>query len=105
LFSRIQLPPCTPPFPSTTLFRSDQVRQEDRQILESGPAGPTPEDEQAETARSAEDKAESRRKRNRRHVWVTDGEFLRAVEVVTRSEEHTSELQSPYDLVCRLLLE
>src|SRR5207248_9262862 len=23
----------------------------------------------------------------------------------TRSEEHTSELQSPYDLVCRLLLE
>src|SRR5207248_9687162 len=23
---------------------------------------------------------------------------------VTRSEEHTSELQSPYDLVCRLLL-
>src|SRR5437867_5935651 len=28
------------------------------------------------------------------------------VEVTTgRSEEHTSELQSPYDLVCRLLLE
>src|SRR5438094_1251773 len=26
-------------------------------------------------------------------------------EVVSRSEEHTSELQSPYDLVCRLLLE
>src|SRR5437867_10182401 len=25
--------------------------------------------------------------------------------VVGRSEEHTSELQSPYDLVCRLLLE
>src|SRR5437867_9868518 len=25
--------------------------------------------------------------------------------VVARSEEHTSELQSPYDLVCRLLLE
>src|SRR5438094_7506518 len=29
-----------------------------------------------------------------------------AVEVGgTRSEEHTSELQSPYDIVCRLLLE
>src|SRR5207248_5776901 len=26
-------------------------------------------------------------------------------EAVHRSEEHTSELQSPYDLVCRLLLE
>src|SRR5207248_11251332 len=25
-------------------------------------------------------------------------------ELETRSEEHTSELQSPYDLVCRLLL-
>src|SRR5437867_5777246 len=25
--------------------------------------------------------------------------------VTVRSEEHTSELQSPYDLVCRLLLE
>src|SRR5437867_6868287 len=25
--------------------------------------------------------------------------------LVNRSEEHTSELQSPYDLVCRLLLE
>src|SRR5207248_6179504 len=27
------------------------------------------------------------------------------VAYLTRSEEHTSELQSPYDLVCRLLLE
>src|SRR5438094_7339401 len=26
-------------------------------------------------------------------------------ELSSRSEEHTSELQSPYDLVCRLLLE
>src|SRR5437867_10162482 len=30
--------------------------------------------------------------------------FRRAT-AVARSEEHTSELQSPYDLVCRLLLE
>src|SRR5438094_5836700 len=29
-------------------------------------------------------------------TWTFEGE---------RSEEHTSELQSPYDLVCRLLLE
>src|SRR5207248_10147778 len=28
-----------------------------------------------------------------------------AFERFSRSEEHTSELQSPYDLVCRLLLE
>src|SRR5207248_10125575 len=31
--------------------------------------------------------------------------FVPAVERMGRSEEHTSELQSPYDLVCRLLLE
>src|SRR5437867_7420835 len=29
----------------------------------------------------------------------------RAFVKILRSEEHTSELQSPYDLVCRLLLE
>src|SRR5207248_8879751 len=32
--------------------------------------------------------------------WAQRGEL-----VAGRSEEHTSELQSPYDLVCRLLLE
>src|SRR5207248_4068578 len=32
-------------------------------------------------------------------IWPNDILF------VDRSEEHTSELQSPYDLVCRLLLE
>src|SRR5437867_7743647 len=31
--------------------------------------------------------------------------YLRAKDLIDRSEEHTSELQSPYDLVCRLLLE
>src|SRR5437867_11179671 len=30
---------------------------------------------------------------------------MHAVLTCPRSEEHTSELQSPYDLVCRLLLE
>src|SRR5437867_5304395 len=32
-------------------------------------------------------------------------ERSRLLTVQIRSEEHTSELQSPYDLVCRLLLE
>src|SRR5438105_9439517 len=30
---------------------------------------------------------------------------IRRIDIVTRSEEHTSELQSRVDLVCRLLLE
>src|SRR5437867_10794039 len=42
-------------------------------------------------------------------VWVDDPHFDLGAhirrEVLPRSEEHTSELQSPYDLVCRLLLE
>src|SRR5437867_9886726 len=32
-------------------------------------------------------------------------DIVGAIEGFERSEEHTSELQSPYDLVCRLLLE
>src|SRR5207248_144641 len=35
-------------------------------------------------------------------AWKQRGALRRAA---ARSEEHTSELQSPYDLVCRLLLE
>src|SRR5207248_7841136 len=35
----------------------------------------------------------------------TDRGCLTSTTAGTRSEEHTSELQSPYDLVCRLLLE
>src|SRR5207248_7819537 len=37
--------------------------------------------------------------------WYTPWATAQTVPVVFRSEEHTSELQSPYDLVCRLLLE
>src|SRR5207248_10722085 len=39
---------------------------------------------------------------------VSDGlatRLLGGADAAVRSEEHTSELQSPYDLVCRLLLE
>src|SRR6202047_5480047 len=40
--------------------------------------------------------------RNKMQNWPKSISFSRAL---PRSEEHTSELQSPYDLVCRLLLE
>src|SRR5207248_5565092 len=39
------------------------------------------------------------------HVVRTEGEADHRCVNTNRSEEHTSELQSPYDLVCRLLLE
>src|SRR5207248_8314149 len=42
-----------------------------------------------------------------RYAWNSAGYatyFYAYWATVARSEEHTSELQSPYDLVCRLLL-
>src|SRR5438874_9630862 len=48
------------------------------------------------------------RRRGRREALVLeprDDQLVRAREVARRSEEHTSELQSRRDLVCRLLLE
>src|SRR5207248_9849122 len=47
-------------------------------------------------------KRDSRVLRTIRRRSLSDPEYDR---VECRSEEHTSELQSPYDLVCRLLLE
>src|SRR5437867_10287374 len=38
-------------------------------------------------------------------VWPMTASVFVSKMVTVRSEEHTSELQSPYDLVCRLLLE
>src|SRR5947208_4512288 len=48
--------------------------------------------------------------RNRRfhdvwHTWSNGVAMMRMPLVLWRSEEHTSELQSPDHLVCRLLLE
>src|SRR5207248_5989149 len=37
--------------------------------------------------------------------YVAVGQQAICASIIRRSEEHTSELQSPYDLVCRLLLE
>ncbi len=57
------------------------VRPEDRKLLEGADeeADNTTEDQ----ALSAAEKAAARRDRNRRHVWAVDGDFLRAIEVIT----------------------
>src|SRR5699024_12773421 len=39
------------------------------------------------------------------HSGRNPGKLLELLEYTSRSEEHTSELQSRFDLVCRLLLE
>lgn len=83
----------------------EQVRPEDRKLLESTetPAGES--NREASVVRSAEEKAELRRQRNRRHVWVLDGEYVRAVEVVTglsdsnHTEMVSGELQAGQKLI------
>src|SRR5207248_11739323 len=81
-------PPCSTLFPYTTLFRSLSAPWRVRLVPVHVPI--------EITCRGFM----YRRRRTReicRHV-VFEPSFA-------RSEEHTSELQSPYDLVCRLLLE
>src|SRR5258708_18569963 len=77
----IRRPPRSTLFPYTTLFRS-QVQGEQAAAIFGGPVA-------AEI-------------NHHPHVRVTAAESGR---FFGRSEEHTSELQSPDHLVCRLLLE
>src|SRR5437867_8533061 len=86
----IRPPPGSPLFPYTTLFRSD-LAPEERAAVRWVPLELTDD----ESVRACA-------------VPLYDAVVhLAAVASVpdARSEEHTSELQSPYDLVCRLLLE
>src|SRR2546421_6086136 len=78
-FLMIRRPPRSTLFPYTTLFRSHDVRPRRR--------------------RDADEQRHGRLRRDDgvlRRIYRDDG---------LRSEEHTSELQSRSDLVCRLLLE
>src|SRR5688500_19865659 len=83
----IRRPPASPLFPYTTLFRSLRTACVDE---------------------LAHDVALSIAERTRRDGMLRGlrGPEAEAVVVLRgRSEEHTSELQSPCNLVCRLLLE
>src|SRR5256885_13237585 len=89
----IRRPPRSTLFPYTTLFRSKDplhsMREEDQPqpAAKLGPVGVSAVGEQR------------RRERCQQHRPHEDDLWDR------RSEEHTSELQSPCNLVCRLLLE
>src|SRR5947208_8246728 len=87
-------PPRTTLFPYTTLFRS---RHDGRDDVARGPADDprVPRDDAPRSGSTDE------ARRRRRDV----GGLRRSTRFEARSEEHTSELQSPDQLVCRLLLE
>src|SRR5207253_8950390 len=102
-FLLIRIPPICPLFPYTTLFRSvpspDGLRQEPEaglhRVLACGRPGEDSRDEPQDRILADPPSHEPGTQRNR-----AMGEPGPA-----RSEEHTSELQSRGQLVCRLLLE
>src|SRR2546430_6974438 len=94
----IRRPPRSTLFPSTTLFRSHAVAgaglEQARGLVEQPDPHRVRLDEPCDVA---EDTAQ--------HRLELDGGGQRLAHRQQRSEEHTSELQSQSNLVCRLLLE
>src|SRR5207249_10866565 len=103
LFTPLPPPPRSPLFPYTTLFRSPlaPVRQPQGRRPRLTPRGcpdqPPPSDEGQPCGRI--------REKQRHHRSLVPREAMPRRRSSSRSEEHTSELQSRFDLVCRLLLE
>ncbi len=62
------------------------VREEDRSLLD-GSRWTSTEESDANGALSADEKVEAQKDKDKRHVWVKDGDFLKAVEVVTGISE------------------
>src|SRR5688572_30979346 len=89
----IRRPPRSTLFPYTTLFRSRLVRTRAGQVVVA--------------AHQSRDRADDGRGRSRSGRGAGDGREGRRRGQCgpARSEEHTSELQSQSNLVCRLLLE
>src|SRR5206468_7571253 len=99
LLLAIRRPPTPPLFPYTTLFRSCECEL-------AAPRNPTAfGSREHETALEPQRSARAARTVGRgNHFHSRDGRCVQRSRYA-RSEEHTSELQSRSDLVCRLLLE
>src|SRR5205085_11702475 len=94
-------PPRSPLFPYTTLFRSQRPRLVLGILLVAGSASAAEPAHQRIDAMIA-----AGAKGQKASLPADDAEFLRRITLdLARSEEHTSELQSQSNLVCRLLLE
>src|SRR5207244_6162096 len=94
LFCLTRPPPTPPLFPYTTLFRSHPYRE--LTLLRESMNG---FDDECPVERRAESTTTGEAKWDARISGITG-----IPHDVQRSEEHTSELQSPDQLVCRLLL-
>src|SRR5207249_9520132 len=98
-------PPASPPFPYTTLFRSWHLPRRRPGVAITG-AESDASGRVAPRARRATPPGPPARSRERglagRSCKCRSGNALHIAHNLTRSEEHTSELQSRFDLVCRL---
>src|SRR2546426_4208682 len=104
-FLMIRRPPRSTLFPNTTLFRSALVGMVEAadDVEQRGLAGAVgPDDGEDLPALDVQAHAAQREQSAEAHA---DPLHLEQGPGCLRSEEHTSELQSPCNLVCRLLLE
>src|SRR5437868_12399132 len=92
----IPRPPTSTLFPYTTLFRSRGDAAERSGIQAGGGIAPVEVVQQVERLDAHLERPAGAHRQQPRD---------RQIHVPVRSEEHTSELQSRFDLVCRLLLE
>src|SRR5207247_8861776 len=103
LYSPLRLqPPTSTLFPYTTLFRSR------RQSSAPGMRNRVPGGKRSPKSPASKSSSSSSLRKVCRRIsvpWSTLYSRLTSVCLASRSEEHTSELQSRVDLVCRLLLE
>src|SRR5437867_3481917 len=105
VFCLLLPPPRSTLFPYTTLFRSRNVALLGRREVHRPDDRGRPVDRHRRRDLIDRDPIEENLHVAQRVDSDTLAPHLAARErVVGRSEEHTSELQSPYDLVCRLLL-
>src|SRR5690606_42139803 len=104
LSSLIRLPPRSTLFPYTTLFRSVDVAATVYRI--AGVAAPETVDGRAleEILAGGPDALAVNAEEFRVAAPIDGGDYVLTLHA-SRSEEHTSELQSRENLVCRLLLE
>src|SRR5256885_2656513 len=97
----IRRPPRSTLFPYTTLFRSARIAGRTIDALDARGLSELPHQSMLATA-LADDQYVHPQRSCTRDLVILSGRKQR---MTMRSEEHTSELQSPCNIVCRLLLE
>src|SRR5690606_40116914 len=101
----VRRPPRPTLFPYTTLFRSQRPRREERGALRAAQGKPPPAAADPDGAHAGGGAGSARGSTGLPRALNGRAAVKAARGAGFRSEEHTSELQSRENLVCRLLLE